>query len=84
MLKIIKRVGIIYGVLLLAALVFFLATMFPIAAAVVTVLAALYFLPRLKLKPLETSSCGDDDDFLSNLMRSYPYCKTNYFDQDDK
>lgn len=60
-----KRVGIIYGVVLVAALVLFLATMFPITAAVVTVLAALYFLPRLKRKPLKISSSGDDFDYLA-------------------
>ena len=84
MFKMFKRVGIIYGVVLVAALVLFLATMFPVAAAIMALLAILYFVPRFKRMPLETSSCGDDDDFLSNLMRSYPYCKTNYFDEDEK
>lgn len=85
MLKMFRRVGIIYGMVLVAVLVLFLATMFPVAAAIVALLAILYFVPRLKLRPIETSSCDyDDEDFLSNSMRSYPYCKTNYFDQDEK
>lgn len=84
MIKMVKRVGIIYGVVLVAALVLFLATMFPVTAAIMALLAILYSIPRLKLRPLKSSYCDDDENFFSNLMRSYPYCKTNYFDQDEK
>lgn len=78
MFKMFKRVGIIYGVVLVAALVLFLATMFPVAAAIVTVLAVLYFLPRIKLKttPLWPQQNGssyeldDDDEALSRSTYS--------------
>ncbi len=79
MFKMFKRVGIIYGVVLVAVLVLFLATMFPVAAAIMALLAILYFVPRLKRKPLETSSCGDDDDLLV-VVRGDPVCdKYRYF-----
>jgi hypothetical protein len=75
MLKMLKRVGIIYGVVLVAALVLFLATIFPVAAAVVTVLAALYFLPRIKMKttpswPQQNGSNNELDDDDEALSRS--------------
>lgn len=52
MLSILKRVGIIYGVVALFGLGTFLSTMFPLAGGIVIGSAILLFLSRLKLKPL--------------------------------